>query len=76
MAANSDFDVVVLGAGSRPALPDFPGLAEPRLWTNRRPTDSSYVPGFLKNIVIRPTKERRWQRQMDFIRISMRRNKQ
>jgi pyruvate/2-oxoglutarate dehydrogenase complex dihydrolipoamide dehydrogenase (E3) component len=35
---------VVVCTGSRPALPDLPGLAEARPWTNRQATDSSYVP--------------------------------
>jgi pyruvate/2-oxoglutarate dehydrogenase complex dihydrolipoamide dehydrogenase (E3) component len=35
---------VVVSTGSRPALPDLPGLAEARPWTNRQATDSSYVP--------------------------------
>ncbi|OBF69570.1 pyridine nucleotide-disulfide oxidoreductase [Mycobacterium sp. 852002-51971_SCH5477799-a] len=35
---------VVICTGSRPALPDLPGLAEARPWTNRRATDSSTVP--------------------------------
>lgn len=38
---------VVLCTGSRPALPDLPGIAEARPWTNRQATDSSYVPGQL-----------------------------
>jgi dihydrolipoamide dehydrogenase len=36
---------VVVCTGSRPALPDLPGMAEARPWTNRQATDSSYVPG-------------------------------
>ncbi len=35
---------VVVCTGSRPALPDLPGIAEARPWTNRQATDSSYVP--------------------------------
>jgi dihydrolipoamide dehydrogenase len=35
---------VVVCTGSRPALPDLPGIAEARPWTNREATDSSYVP--------------------------------
>jgi len=35
---------VVVCTGSRPALPDLPGLAEARPWTNREATDSSHVP--------------------------------
>ena len=35
---------VVVCTGSRPALPDLPGLAEARPWTNREATDSSDVP--------------------------------
>ncbi|OBI11052.1 pyridine nucleotide-disulfide oxidoreductase [Mycobacterium sp. E2327] len=35
---------VVVCTGSRPALPDLPGMAEARPWTNRQATDSSYVP--------------------------------
>jgi dihydrolipoamide dehydrogenase len=50
--ATPDDRVVVLTArhavavctGSRPALPDVPGIAEARPWTNRRATDSSDVP--------------------------------
>ena len=36
---------VVICTGSRPALPDLPGMAEARPWTNRQATDSSKVPG-------------------------------
>lgn len=35
---------VVICTGSRPALPDLPGMAEARPWTNRQATDSSKVP--------------------------------
>lgn len=35
---------VVVCTGSRPVLPDLPGIAEARPWTNRQATDSSYVP--------------------------------
>ena len=35
---------VVICTGSRPALPDLPGLIEARRWTNREATDSSDVP--------------------------------
>lgn len=35
---------VVVCTGSRPALPDLPGIAEARPWTNRQATDSSSVP--------------------------------
>jgi pyruvate/2-oxoglutarate dehydrogenase complex dihydrolipoamide dehydrogenase (E3) component len=35
---------VVVCTGSRPALPDLPGMAEARPWTNRQATDSSCVP--------------------------------
>lgn len=35
---------VVICAGSRPVLPDVPGIAEAQPWTNRRATDSSEVP--------------------------------
>ncbi|ORW36589.1 pyridine nucleotide-disulfide oxidoreductase [Mycobacterium paraense] len=35
---------VVVCTGSRPALPDLPGIAEARPWTNREATESSYVP--------------------------------
>jgi pyruvate/2-oxoglutarate dehydrogenase complex dihydrolipoamide dehydrogenase (E3) component len=38
---------VVVCTGSRPVLPDLPGMAEARPWTNRQATDSSYVPGRL-----------------------------
>jgi dihydrolipoamide dehydrogenase len=38
---------VVVCTGSRPALPDLPGMAEARPWTNRQATDSSFVPGRL-----------------------------
>ncbi|HWF29141.1 MAG TPA: NAD(P)/FAD-dependent oxidoreductase [Mycobacterium sp.] len=38
---------VVVCTGSRPALPDLPGMAEARPWTNRQATDSSYAPGRL-----------------------------
>lgn len=35
---------VVVCTGSRPALPDLPGIAEARPWTNRQATDRSYIP--------------------------------
>jgi pyruvate/2-oxoglutarate dehydrogenase complex dihydrolipoamide dehydrogenase (E3) component len=35
---------VVVCTGSRPALPDLPGMTEARPWTNRQATDSGYVP--------------------------------
>ncbi|MEB4207790.1 NAD(P)/FAD-dependent oxidoreductase [Mycobacterium sp. 94-17] len=35
---------VVVCTGSRPMLPDLPGMAEARPWTNRQATDSSSVP--------------------------------
>ncbi|AKN16114.1 oxidoreductase [Mycobacterium haemophilum DSM 44634] len=35
---------VVVCTGSRPALPDLPGIVEARPWTNRKATDSSAVP--------------------------------
>lgn len=35
---------VVICTGSRAALPDLPGMAEARPWTNREGTDSSSVP--------------------------------
>lgn len=35
---------VVVCTGSRPSLPDLPGIAEAKPWTNRQGTDSSYVP--------------------------------
>jgi pyruvate/2-oxoglutarate dehydrogenase complex dihydrolipoamide dehydrogenase (E3) component len=35
---------VVVCTGSRAALPDIPGIAETRPWTNRRATDSHVVP--------------------------------
>src|SRR5262245_13293326 len=38
---------VVICTGSRPALPELPGLAEVRPWTNREATDSHSVPGRL-----------------------------
>jgi pyruvate/2-oxoglutarate dehydrogenase complex dihydrolipoamide dehydrogenase (E3) component len=38
---------VVISTGSRAALPDLPGIAEARPWTNRRATDSSSVPSRL-----------------------------
>lgn len=38
---------VVVCTGSRPALPDLPGIVEARPWTNRQATDSSLVPGRL-----------------------------
>lgn len=38
---------VVVCTGSRPALPDLPGIADARPWTNRQATDSSSVPGRL-----------------------------
>ncbi|MGA8329118.1 MAG: NAD(P)/FAD-dependent oxidoreductase, partial [Mycobacterium sp.] len=38
---------VVICTGSRAALPDLPGIAEARPWTNRKATDSSAVPGRL-----------------------------
>ncbi|OIJ94540.1 dihydrolipoyl dehydrogenase family protein [Streptomyces colonosanans] len=38
---------VAVATGSRPALPDIPGIREARPWTNRHGTDSSTVPGRL-----------------------------
>jgi pyruvate/2-oxoglutarate dehydrogenase complex dihydrolipoamide dehydrogenase (E3) component len=38
---------VVICTGSRAALPDLPGIAEARPWTNREATDSSSVPNRL-----------------------------
>ena len=38
---------VVICVGSRAALPDLPGIAEARPWTNRKATDSSSVPSRL-----------------------------
>jgi pyruvate/2-oxoglutarate dehydrogenase complex dihydrolipoamide dehydrogenase (E3) component len=38
---------VVIATGSTAALPDLPGIAEARPWTNRRATDSSHVPARL-----------------------------
>lgn len=38
---------VVVATGSGAAIPDVPGLAEIRPWTNREATDSSEVPGRL-----------------------------
>ncbi|WP_156686791.1 dihydrolipoyl dehydrogenase family protein [Mycobacterium sp. Marseille-P9652] len=35
---------VVICTGSRPSLPDLPGIATANPWTNRRATDSSSVP--------------------------------
>ena len=35
---------VVVAVGSRAALPDIPGIAEARPWTNRRATDEHMVP--------------------------------
>ncbi|OBH98980.1 NAD(P)/FAD-dependent oxidoreductase [Mycobacterium sp. E2733] len=35
---------VVVCTGSRPVLPDLPGIDEARPWTNRQATDSSNVP--------------------------------
>lgn len=35
---------VVVCTGSRPLLPDLPGIDEVKPWTNREATDSSYVP--------------------------------
>ncbi len=35
---------VVICTGSRSALPDLPGIAEAKPWTNRQATDSSVVP--------------------------------
>jgi dihydrolipoamide dehydrogenase len=35
---------VAVATGSRPALPDIPGMTEARPWTNRHGTDSSSVP--------------------------------
>jgi dihydrolipoamide dehydrogenase len=35
---------VVICTGSRPALPNLPGIAEAKPWTNREATDSSVVP--------------------------------
>jgi pyruvate/2-oxoglutarate dehydrogenase complex dihydrolipoamide dehydrogenase (E3) component len=38
---------VVICTGSRPAVPELPGLAEVRPWTNREATDSHTVPARL-----------------------------
>jgi pyruvate/2-oxoglutarate dehydrogenase complex dihydrolipoamide dehydrogenase (E3) component len=38
---------VVVCTGSRAALPDLPGMTEARPWTNRKATDSSFVPNRL-----------------------------
>jgi dihydrolipoamide dehydrogenase len=38
---------VAICTGSRPALPELPGLAEARPWTNRQGTDSHTVPARL-----------------------------
>lgn len=38
---------VVVCTGTRAALPDLPGMAEARPWTNRRATDSSSAPNRL-----------------------------
>ena len=38
---------VAICTGSSPALPELPGLAEVRPWTNRQATDSRAVPGRL-----------------------------
>jgi pyruvate/2-oxoglutarate dehydrogenase complex dihydrolipoamide dehydrogenase (E3) component len=46
-AALSARHAVVICTGSRPALPDLPGMAEARPWTNRQATDSSKVPARL-----------------------------
>jgi pyruvate/2-oxoglutarate dehydrogenase complex dihydrolipoamide dehydrogenase (E3) component len=52
-AADDDVSVltarhaVVICIGSRAALPELPGIAEARPWTNREATDSSSVPGRL-----------------------------
>ncbi len=35
---------VVICTGSRPALPELPGIVEAKPWTNRQATDSSVVP--------------------------------
>lgn len=40
-------DAVAVATGSRPALPDIPGIDEARPWTNRHGTDSSTVPARL-----------------------------
>jgi pyruvate/2-oxoglutarate dehydrogenase complex dihydrolipoamide dehydrogenase (E3) component len=53
--ATSDDDLIVLNAryavaictGSTATLPDIPGIAEARPWTNRKATDSSEVPARL-----------------------------
>jgi pyruvate/2-oxoglutarate dehydrogenase complex dihydrolipoamide dehydrogenase (E3) component len=38
---------VAVCTGSGPSIPDLPGIAEARPWTNREATDSSAVPGRL-----------------------------
>lgn len=38
---------VVVCTGSRPVIPDLPGIDEARPWTNRQATDSSAAPGRL-----------------------------
>lgn len=37
-------DAVVVCTGSRPALPDLPGIGDTHPWTNRQATDSSCIP--------------------------------
>ena len=46
-AALTAQQAVVICTGSRPVLPDLPGMAEARPWTNRQATDSSKVPARL-----------------------------
>ncbi len=38
---------VVICTGSRAAMPDMPGIAEARVWTNRTAADTSMVPARL-----------------------------
>ena len=47
LAALTARHAVVICIGSRAALPELPGIAEARPWTNRKATDSSSVPGRL-----------------------------
>jgi pyruvate/2-oxoglutarate dehydrogenase complex dihydrolipoamide dehydrogenase (E3) component len=44
LVALSARHAVVVCTGSTAAVPDLPGVAEARYWTNRRATDSSVVP--------------------------------
>ncbi len=50
-----DADAVILAVGSRPRLPDLPGLAEAEAWTNRQGTATRELPESLVILGAGPT---------------------